>query len=91
MDYYKILGLPRGTTTDSDIKKAYRKLAMKWHPDKNPDDLVSFTLERRAARPSRFASADVVGALPLSIAPPRLGSPTGCEWAGARCKGEDVL
>lgn len=34
-DYYKILGVKKGTAQD-DIKKAYRKLARKWHPDINP-------------------------------------------------------
>src|SRR5437764_7977025 len=39
-DYYTVLGLNRDAS-EEDIKKAYRKLAMKFHPDRNPDDKTS--------------------------------------------------
>ena len=35
-DYYKLLGVPRDAS-DREIKRAFRNLAMKYHPDKNPD------------------------------------------------------
>jgi molecular chaperone DnaJ len=56
-DYYEVLGLQRGASID-DVKKAYRKLAVKYHPDKNPGDAEAEERFKEAAEAYGVLSDD---------------------------------
>ena len=56
-DYYNILGVDK-QSSKNDIKKAYRKVAMKFHPDRNPGDKAAETKFKEAAEAYSVLSDD---------------------------------
>ena len=73
-DYYEVLGVTK-TVTEIELKKSYRKLAMQYHPDKNPDNKEAedkfkeaaeaydvLSNEQKRAQYDRFGHAGMSGA-----------------------------
>jgi molecular chaperone DnaJ len=56
-DYYEVLGVGKSASAD-EIKKSYRKLALKYHPDRNPDDSEAEAKFREAAEAYEVLSDD---------------------------------
>jgi molecular chaperone DnaJ len=56
-DYYEVLGVEK-TASKDDLKKAYRKLAMQYHPDRNPDDKSAEDKFKEAAEAYEILSND---------------------------------
>ena len=65
-DYYERLGVPRDATTE-DVKKAYRKLALKYHPDRN-----------EGSKEAGSQAGEAASVLDFAAGRPRFGTTTRC-------------
>lgn len=89
-DYYQILGVTKNAT-DDELKKAYRKLALKWHPDKNQSNQEEASKKFKQiseaydvlSDPEKRKIYDTYGEEALKTGVPPPGTPGGAETSFA--------
>lgn len=90
-DYYEVLGVGR-TATEQEIKSAYRKLAVKYHPDKNPGDAAAEEKFKEAAEAYSILSVPEQRARYDRFGHAGVASGAGASWGAAGFGGiEDIL
>lgn len=88
-DYYEVLGVGKNAS-DDELKKAYRKLALKWHPDKNQGNQEEASRRFKEiseaydvlSDPEKKKIYDMYGEEALKTGVPPPGTPPGAEGAG---------
>ncbi len=88
-DYYEVLGVSKGASAD-EVKKAYRKVAMKYHPDRNPDNPEAEEKFKEAAEAYEVLSDDQKKARYDRYGHAGVGGASGFGGAGAMDM-EDIL
>ncbi|HEY0077180.1 MAG TPA: molecular chaperone DnaJ [Pyrinomonadaceae bacterium] len=90
-DYYEVLGVTRGAT-ESEIKSAYRRLAVRYHPDKNPGDSAAEEKFKEAAEAYSVLSDAEQRARYDRFGHAGVSSSAGANWGAAGFGGiEDIL
>ncbi|HEX2969917.1 MAG TPA: molecular chaperone DnaJ [Bacteroidales bacterium] len=89
-DYYEVLGVPK-TATKEEIKKAYRKQALKYHPDKNPGDKKAEENFKEAAEAYEILSNDEKKARYDRFGHAGVGSAASGGYSGGGMTMEDIF
>lgn len=89
-DYYEVLGVAKGASA-GEIKKAYRKLAIKYHPDKNPEDKLAEEKFKEAAEAYEVLSDDNKRARYDQFGHAGMGGAAGGGFGGGGMNMEDIF